>query len=247
MLSEKQDENYTYLLRLTGRRRGRVDRPRARAREPDGPHLGPRARGAAAGDARRTINGLPLVVVGRAGAERRYPRPASRARRADPVLIRPRPERSGAGRRRGDRSRPAGPEHPSARCDPWPTPSSHRNTSNVRLTAEAAVAAGEVRQLASGAWRGLGRPVAELRRRRARGLRDHRPVDGCPRPPGSSPSTAAARTGTTPRRVTFRKVGDRDFYLGRFVGDAARPDTTCTSCWARTRPTTSTWRATRTL
>lgn len=28
--------------------------------------------------------------------------------------------------------------------------------------------------------------------------------------------------------VTFRKVGDRDFYLGRVVGDAASADTTCT-------------------
>lgn len=27
--------------------------------------------------------------------------------------------------------------------------------------------------------------------------------------------------------VTFRKVGDRDFYLGRIVGDAASADTTC--------------------
>lgn len=27
--------------------------------------------------------------------------------------------------------------------------------------------------------------------------------------------------------VTFRKVNDRDFYLGRFVGDAASADTTC--------------------
>jgi hypothetical protein len=102
-----------------------------------------------------------------------------------------------------------------------------RSTSNVRLTAEAAVAAGEVRQLASGA----AGTTAEANLSYAAAER----VDFAT----GSQWTVTKATGFvaldggraywdySAANVTYRKVGDRDFYLGRFVGDAASADTTC--------------------
>jgi hypothetical protein len=102
-----------------------------------------------------------------------------------------------------------------------------RGSNDNRLTAAAAVAVGEVRQLADGRAAVLAGDLAVS--------------SGSPAAFQSAGQVVATKTAGialldggraywdhSANAVTFRKVNDRDFYLGLVVGDAASADTTCT-------------------
>jgi hypothetical protein len=103
-----------------------------------------------------------------------------------------------------------------------------RSGSNVRVTAEAAVAVGELRQLASGQAGVSADPTLSFEA----GQRVDFKTDSqwvMPKATGFvGLDGGRAYWDYSAAAVTFRKVGDRDFYLGRFVGDSALTDTTCT-------------------
>lgn len=104
-----------------------------------------------------------------------------------------------------------------------------RSVQNVRLTAEAAVAVGEVRQLASG----LAGVSADPSLSFAAGERaDYSTTGAWVMPKGTTYSLldgGRAYWDYANGRVSFRRTSNsRDFYLGRFVGDAAQADATCT-------------------
>lgn len=100
---------------------------------------------------------------------------------------------------------------------------------NVRLTAEGAVAVGELRQLASG----LAGVSADLLSSFNSGDRVDYKTDGqwvCPK--GTSYSLldgGRAYWDYANSRITFKRTtNSRDFYVGRLVGDAAQSASTCT-------------------
>lgn len=105
----------------------------------------------------------------------------------------------------------------------------YRTEPKVRVTAEAAVAIGEVRQLASG----LAGATAEQSVAHSAGERvDFRTEGTWVMPKGTGYALldgGRAYWDYSNARVTFKRVNNaRDFYLGRFVGDAASADDTCT-------------------
>jgi predicted RecA/RadA family phage recombinase len=103
-----------------------------------------------------------------------------------------------------------------------------RTAGEVRVTVQAAAAAGEFRQLADGraAYLATGQTGA------AAGDNRSFKADGQVTLPKAAGVTlldgGRAFWDHSANAVTFRKVNDRDFYAGRVVGDAADGDTTCT-------------------
>lgn len=97
----------------------------------------------------------------------------------------------------------------------------------IRVTVAAAVAAGELRQLANGkpgAYRGN------------YGISSGNDISYWPKGQYVVPKTTGivlldggrAYWDRSARKVTFRKNGDRDFFLGTVIGDAASADESCT-------------------
>lgn len=103
-----------------------------------------------------------------------------------------------------------------------------RSVQNVRLTAEGAVAVGQVRQLASG----LAGASADATLSYAAGERADFSTTGQWVMPKAATycllDGGRAYWDYSAGVVSFRKVGDRDFYLGRVVGDAALTAVECT-------------------
>ncbi len=107
------------------------------------------------------------------------------------------------------------------------TPPAAAGANDIRLTAAAAVAVGEVWQLPGGRagayWPGTAAEAGGLAVFSGTGKRTM-----------PKPNTYALLDGGraywdhSANAVSFRKVNDRDFYLGQVVGDAAQADLTCT-------------------
>ena len=105
----------------------------------------------------------------------------------------------------------------------------YRSVPNIRLTAEAAVASGEVRQLAPG----LAGVVADPSASYAAGERvDYRTDGQWVMPKGATYSLldgGRAYWDFANARVSFKRSSNsQDYYLGRIVGDAAQSAITCT-------------------
>ena len=105
----------------------------------------------------------------------------------------------------------------------------YRSVQNVRATAAAAVAANELRQLASG----LAGAVADPTQSYAAGDRVDFATDGswiCPKDSSINLLDGGrAYWDYTNSRITFKKTGSqRDFYAGRVVGDALINTSSCT-------------------
>lgn len=102
-----------------------------------------------------------------------------------------------------------------------------RSATDLVLDAAAAVAVGESRQLASGQAAVLQGVTAASSGDETRWRTDGQFV--MPKSAGYVLLDGGeAWWDRSARVVQFRKVGDRDFYLGRIVGDAANADVTCT-------------------